>query len=634
MWPISIVMMALAVGWLLARRLRRAASLPGTHCWIAFGTLFFATYLTHAQAAGAIAELTGRALFRPMMVAACLAVTTTLVIAATLMGSSDESRTCAPSPGARFPRTIRRRCWLLALPVLLLHTLLMADALTRPPEAFDGLFYHLPMIARWLKVGHLLDMPLDVPQYCHPSNCELWQWLPASAGWEKLIEPSMAPVAVLFALTAYALGREFGIRPLGAWVATLFVLCCPIVALQAYASYVELFGAAFTLGALLWALRCFRSEDGRAQRVYALLAGLSAGIALGTKLINVVWIAGIAMLFVGMYAWRRWRWPQQARPRPGIVSLVLLFGLGAGVCSAVWYVRNTVHTGWPLFPFQVRVAGVTLGSGFGWDAAQTGVAGYQEGQPPWQMFAYPWFEWKARGAAYSADNGLGPCFAGYAILGIPTFVFLRLRRRQSEQRIMAVGACVLLVGGVATWALILAYNVRYGLPVWSLVLVMSGSLVELLLRRHRYIATALVGATLTLGCGMVGIYTAKSITARLVERNDARAHFYGLIPEINSLPPGTVILNLAEGQRNYPLLGDGLKYDVIESMRVKQGAITLPVTQKQIDRLRIGAVYTRLNRPPPFAEGVRFEPLGAKGCAYRTFPAGGDRYTAAKHESK
>jgi hypothetical protein len=262
------------------------------------------------------------------------------------------------------------------------------------------------------------------------------------------------------------------------------------------------------------------------------------------------------------------------------------------------------------------------------------MAGYLKGQPPWQMIAYPWFEWKPKGNIYTTDNGLGPCFAVFGVLGIPYFALSLLKRMRAEQRVIALGACLLLVAGVGFWAAVLCFNVRYAMPVWCLALIMSGCLVDVLLRRHRYLATALVGGTLALGCAMVGLYTAKSMVARFVEGNRTRSHYYGLIPEMDSLPAGTVILNAAEGNRNYALLGEDLKYRVIESSYLLFGAIKLPVTQELIDRFGVNVVYTRADRPPPFAAGVRFEPLGSKGCAFRTYPTALTLSTAAKHESK
>ena len=82
MWQIAIIVMAVLIARLLVERVRRAVPLAGVHYWIVFGTFFFASYLLHVHLAGAIAEFTGRPLFRPAVVAVCLAVTAAVLMIA------------------------------------------------------------------------------------------------------------------------------------------------------------------------------------------------------------------------------------------------------------------------------------------------------------------------------------------------------------------------------------------------------------------------------------------------------------------------------------------------------------------------------------------------------------------------
>lgn len=622
MWQMVIVLSGALTGRLVADRLRRIISLERGGYLIVWATVFFAAYLLQAHFVGGLAELLRLPLFQPWAVAVLMAGTTAALCCwSGLRRRSAATSETRPPVVQRLSAFQRLVGWLLALPVAALHIVLLTESLLRPPRGYDGLFYHLPLIVRWMRQGRLFQFFHEVPEYCHPSNCELWQWLPASTGRENLIEAAMLPLGLLLGLTAFVLAREFGARRLGAWAVALLVLSCPMIAMQTYSSYVDVFGAAFTFGCFLWTLRCFRAGTRREEAVYAVLAGLSGGIALGTKLTNLVWIAGIVVLFVGLRAWRGWRGPRPAHAGVGVVAMGLLFTTGAMVCSVAWYMRNTAHTGWPLYPLQVPMGGVSTGGGFGWQDVQDSIGKQNREHVDWRMFAYPWFEWKRRGSVYSDGNGLGPGFAALAVLGVVYFMLAAARRKQPDLRRAAVGAVVLIGMGAALWAFLFQYNVRYVIPVWCLCFVVSGGLVDLFLRTHRYLGTALVGGVIALAGAMVGAYPAQAMERHFTGGDRSRTRYYGLIPELAALPPGTVILNLASEKDNYPLLGDGLKYEVIESMQVWHGTITLPLTQAQIDRHRIGVVYAPAGQIAPFADGVRHEPLGESGRAYRTFPS-------------
>lgn len=486
------------------------------------------------------------------------------------------------------------------IPVAVLHIFLLADALLRPPMAFDGLCYHLPMIARWLTEHRLVMLP-EVWQLSGPGNGELWQTGFASLGIENFIEPSMAPIGLLLTLVVFGIARQVGAGRAAATVCAALVLASPMVAMQMYSSYVDLFGTTFLLGGLYWVLRLIRiRDDAVSSRRCAWLAGLSLGIALGTKHSFIAWSLPLVAIFAAAWAWpgrqvARGKAQQQARRW----TLAAVFVGGMLVCSGYWYVRATLHTGWPLYPLKLNVAGHDLGAG----RAASEICSDLTRQG-WASLVYPWVEAKRRGHPYAVDGGLGPMFVVFAVAGVAYLAWRSWLRRRRRAWGPSLAVMFWAVCGIVLFVEVCFSYARYALPLWAVLFAAAAPMMGLLIRRSPRTVAVLVGLTTTMSVCIMGFWPAKTLADRLYHGHLDRWATYPVPVLVDHLPPGTVVLNLASSAENYPLLGASLGNRVIERMIADSRGLTPPLTRAQLNANAVDVVYVRSRREPLFAPDV------------------------------
>ena len=576
----------------------------------AFGTVSVAWCLVATHLLGSVSELFDATLVRMPLIAALSVVgAAALAIARRKrpVGNSQEFSSDPERPAYRVAPT--SRVWLVALvPVAVLHAGLIFDAALRPPTSFDGLYYHLPLMFEWLHGGRLELVP-EVWKFCLPANSELWQMLFASTGIEPLIDLSMAPIGVLLATIVLATALQLGAGSTGARLAALFTLACPIVALQMYSSYTDLFGTTFLMGGLYWLIRLARSTPQPRQRIAcAALAGLSLGVAVGTKFQFLAWTACLLLLaaIIFVVQIRMDRTGNTAPPALRLWPLALLATLP--LAATFWYFRSYYHTGWPLYPLQVRIAGHVFGSGVPLEGATRDIRVPLEGL---SALLYPWFESKYSGYNYSVGNGLGPQFAVFAVLGAVYFLarrplFATCREQLAKWVMLGFIGC-----GIAMFFTVLHLPPRYGLPLWVAAFAASAALAGVLSRLAPRSTTVLAGVTLTLAAAMIGLWPAKLLLGRVRDGALSRAKTYEMPELFDRLPRGTVVLNLGPHGMNYPLLGADRQNRVIDTMRVlhhrERGRLQLPLSAHELDELAIEYVFTRGASAAPFSADVTYE---------------------------
>lgn len=224
--------------------------------------------------------------------------------------------------------------------LILLCTLLVALA---PPLKFDALVYHLPLPHAYLAAGRLVYLPENI-YWGMPQQTEmLYTWAvalggdPAAAalGW-------MIGVLALAGLLGYA-EQVLGLR--SAWVAVAALLSGFTLAASLAWAYVDwttiLLGWAFlvTLEGWLW----------QGHSWHLLLAGLFAGLALGTK-----YTAGTLCL-LGTVAILQ----QGAQHGRALWTNLFRFVAMAFLTSCPWWVKNLMATGNPAYPFFFPAGAMT-----------------------------------------------------------------------------------------------------------------------------------------------------------------------------------------------------------------------------------------------------------------------------------
>jgi len=215
-----------------------------------------------------------------------------------------------------------------------------AVALVEPALDFDSTFFHLPEVSAWVIGGHPGSIEPISPTFPignYPSTNEvLMSWLGGTSGgvtavllWPLWLATLLA-AAVLSASRSLGAGRWDG--PLAA-AAFLLVPACTAALTSLDSDLASVAWAAVCVGL------CAPLLVDRDRVEVAPFAIVAAGLALGTKTSVaplVVLVLGGALLHAG----------RRLRPVP-----VAAGSLVACVAGGVWYVRNLLEHGNPLWPF-------------------------------------------------------------------------------------------------------------------------------------------------------------------------------------------------------------------------------------------------------------------------------------------
>jgi len=258
-------------------------------------------------------------------------------------------RTVAP---IRRPRRTRPRTDLplVALGAVLAFAGFIAALMSlKIPSDPDSVQYHIPNAASWLQVHNLWHLPATNPGFFtngYPSDGELitsWIIQPLhQAQWSSL--PSLL-YGVQILAGAALLSEELGGSPLHGLLAATAILLSPL-------SWTAQVQTAFTdwisLGGLIMAIALILHARSHHGWRWFLLAGLALGVAVGSK--DTALLPGVFVIALGALT----------LPRARRVRGCLLMLGGVVALSGVWYVRDALQTGNPLYPEPIRIGGRTL----------------------------------------------------------------------------------------------------------------------------------------------------------------------------------------------------------------------------------------------------------------------------------
>jgi hypothetical protein len=217
------------------------------------------------------------------------------------------------------------------------------------PSSLDGLQYHLPNAAFWIQAHNIWRLPPVNPGYftnSYPSNGELLvSWVIQPVHGSQLATFPTLLFGLILLLAAAMLGRQLGSTALAGLVGGAAVVLSPISwGSEVHQVNTDWAGSAGLLAAVALVLRARRGEPLR----WIALAGAGLGLSVGSKdtaLVPAVLVVGFgAVLSVKGTRWRN--------------SAVLVSV--AGGLSGVWFLRNAIQTGNPLYPEPIRIGGHTL----------------------------------------------------------------------------------------------------------------------------------------------------------------------------------------------------------------------------------------------------------------------------------
>jgi len=275
-----------------------------------------------------------------------------------------------------------------------------------PPDSWDGLSYHLPIIYRWVQQGDfsLAGWP-SFQRYLAPGGDILSAWLALLDGG-RMDAAKLGQVLALPVL--FTSGLVLGRRMAGAsWAGAcaLSFAAVPVVLIHAGLPYVDLYYGAFYLAAAAGALLFDRT--GRLDHLT--LGVLGFALALGTK--STAYLQAPLVL---LPAWTLWKRPD-LRGKTALAALPLcLLALAVGGTS---YLHNWWDTGNPLYPFEFKAAGFTVFQGL-IAPGELMVSVEKWFVPsPLHWLWYPFREVFRESVTFSTENGFGPLFAAsWAVL--------------------------------------------------------------------------------------------------------------------------------------------------------------------------------------------------------------------------
>ena len=331
-----------------------------------------------------------------------------------------------------------------------------------PPIGYDALSYHLPTLAHWLREGQLSESPLNICCAGYPAAGELFfAWPAILIGNDTWVDAVQVGFAVYAAIAVAGIARIASVSRPNALVAGSLFALTPIVLTQANTTDVDLILVAGFLATTFFVLRFLEppvfglrrhaSTGPRSELRFELLilAGIAAGIALGTKLTGVVplLIFAATILTGGLVAAARGR--LRAWTAVAACGAFVLTALAVG---GFWYAKDVVDHGNPVYPLGVRVAGLAVLEGpKDLDDVITTTAPEIRDDPELIRIVHSWARdilfWKNSTYSYGQRlGGLGPVWSYLGTWLVLVFAFMAWRR----DRLILFGFLVPVAGSTRT----------------------------------------------------------------------------------------------------------------------------------------------------------------------------------------
>ncbi|GEM_PF-2088509 len=228
------------------------------------------------------------------------------------------------------------------------------NAFLQTPWEYDTLAYHLPMAVEWIRAGSLWKILYPVwggPLGYYPGNHELLlTFFMLPFGSDLLVNLFNFLVAAVAIITVYKILRAMEVPQLLAWTGGALVMGMPLFLRQIGTSQVDLLMATSLLICFYYLFRSEQRNDGR----LLVPVLLSMAMTLGTKYLSVVYLIPVLMIF--FMQWRLWK---KSHP-----FWLVWFILMLGIFGSMFYWRNLVVTGNPLFPAEFKLGSNVIFEGY------------------------------------------------------------------------------------------------------------------------------------------------------------------------------------------------------------------------------------------------------------------------------
>lgn len=317
----------------------------------------------------------------------------------------------------------------------------IADTFGRGMTHPDTLWYHAPFAARFVESGSITGLPdrADAIQAYYPANASLLHAVGDLPFGTDLLSPLVnVGWAALALLAAWCIGRRTGLGAL-CMLGTVLALGLPMIA----GTHPGQASNDVACAALLLAAVAILLEGGDDLAPGpSVLAGVAAGLAVGTKLTAII-PAAVLTIFVLLLA-RRARRPLAAIAWCGAIAA---FG-------SYWYVRNWIEASNPLPWFSVELGPISLPTSVKEEG--NSIVSHLTNTEIWDRFYLP-----------GLSRALGPVWPVIIVLAlIGAFLAFRRGRTLVEHGVGAaiVAATVAYLFTPGSGGLNFAFNVRYLAP--------------------------------------------------------------------------------------------------------------------------------------------------------------------------
>ncbi len=499
--------------------------------------------------------------------------------------------------------------WLPVLCVAGMYAVFFVDAVTRYPTGYDGLHYHLPTAVGWMRTARM-DLSLGLLHQSFPENGMIVPFLLAFSKSDRLLTLVHLPKALWVALSIFGLARAVGVGNRAALLGACIALSVPIVVFQSFSSYIDLYAASAWLAALLALTWVARTSDARQRRMLIVLAGLSAGVALGSK---TTFLVLVPLLGVVAIAAARMSSKDAVRPGSSPVRAALWFGVACLACSFGWFTRGAIQAGNPVYPLAVEVGGERLLPGV---AAREHFPSRPIVRKLARWWDYPWRETKHSGTGYpySVNNAMGAAYAAFVPVGFVAALwgFITRRERTVERAWMLIYAALSLTGMILLLTLF-REMLRFVLPLGLIGAVFGAWLVQRMVDRHPRVVPVLATVAFAVTAAVAVLKPAHALAGRIRGDVWSRAEFYEMPAEVDDLSTGARILNLAELPATYPLYGEDLDREVITALQWEAMLSGRAMSARSLREHGIEYIYLRGPCPNDWPRDLPVTLLGGDG---------------------
>jgi len=244
--------------------------------------------------------------------------------------------------------------------------------LINPPLDADALQYHLYFPAAWIKSASL-DTPFFIfgsgpianpgslatsAHSYYPVNAELfftWLMLPLKNAF--LADLGQAPFYIVGIIAAYSILRKYSVNKALSLLSGFILMLIPNIFKQLrVASMNDVICAVLLL--LVFEMLLLLKFNFTLKN--AILFGISVGLFVGTKFINLVWLAAFSpFIFYIIYKAIKLR-------KPGLGKILGLLGIiffMAALFGGYIFIKNYIFTGNPIFPGDIKFFGINIFKG-------------------------------------------------------------------------------------------------------------------------------------------------------------------------------------------------------------------------------------------------------------------------------